>query len=345
MQRYISGFLPALIILATLGGSALAADVTLRVHHFLSPKSATHRLMLEPWARRVEKHSGGRIKVEIYPSMTLGGKPPELINQVRDGVVDIVWTLAGYTAGRFPRTEVFELPLVHRGNPVATNLAIRDLYESELKTEYEGLHPLLIHVHQGQAFHLLKHPVNRLEDLRGLKLRTPNRTGGWMIEALGAAPVGMPVPKVPLALSRGVIDGALLPFEVTLPLKVHEIVKYHMEFEKGERLGTAVFLFVMNKAKYESLPLELQQVIDRESGPGFAREMGKVWLKEEIRGREAALGHGNKISVIGGAELVKFRIAVSPVLKRWIKDVAGRGIDGKDLIRKARKAIAAHTRR
>ncbi len=343
MRRCLSTFLPALFFLALLVPRAFAADVTLKVHHFLSPKSATHRLMLEPWARRVEARSGGRIKVEIYPSMTLGGKPPELINQVRDGVVDIVWTLAGYTAGRFPRTEVFELPLVHRGDPVATNLAIRDLFQSDLRAEYEGLHPLLVHVHQGQAFHMVDRPINRLEDLGGLKLRTPNRTGGWMIEALGAAPVGMPVPKVPLALSKGVIDGALLPFEVTLPLKVHEIVKYHMEFAKGERLGTAVFLFVMNKARYDRLPLELQQVIDAESGPGFAREMGELWIKEEIRGRKAAIGHGNMISVIGGEELVKFRKAVSPVLERWITDVGARGIDGKALIEKARKAIAAHS--
>lgn len=320
--------------------SAQDEVITLRVHHFLGPKSATHAQMIVPWARRIEKRMGGQVRFEIYPSMTLGGKPPQLINQAQEGIVDIVWTLAGYTAGRFPRTEVFELPTVHEGNPVATNLAIRELYESQLAREYKGLHPLLIHVHQGQAFHMREKEVKRIEDLKGLKLRTPNRTGGWMIEALGAAPVGMPVPKVPLALSRGVVDGALLPFEVTLPLRVHELVKDHMEFPGGVRFGTAVFLFVMNKARYDALPTELRAAIDAESGEQFAREMGKLWLDEEDKGRKAALERGNSISVLTESETARFREAMKPVLSRWLKEM---GNPGLSLIKQARAAIHRHS--
>lgn len=333
----LAGLLP---LLFSAPSSAEDGIITLRIHHFLGPKSATHARMIVPWARRIEKRMGGRVRFEIYPSMTLGGKPPQLINQARDGIVDIVWTLAGYTAGRFPRTEVFELPTVHEGDPVATNLAIRDMYEAELAQEYEGLHPLLIHVHQGQAFHMRTRLIKRLEDLKGLKLRTPNRSGGWMIEALGAAPVGMPVPKVPLALSRGVVDGALLPFEVTLPLRVHEMVKSHMEFPGGVRFGTAVFLFVMNKSSYESLPNELRVMIDAESGENFAREMGKLWLAEEDKGRRAALERGNPVSVLSAAETARFREAMKPVLARWLKEI---GTPGLGLIKQARAAIARHS--
>lgn len=332
----------AAMLFMQLAPQAKAEDgvITLRVHHFLGPKSATHARMIVPWARRIEKRMNGRVRFEIYPSMTLGGKPPQLINQAREGIVDIVWTLAGYTAGRFPRTEVFELPTVHEGDPVATNLAIRELYEAQLAREYAGLHPLLIHVHQGQAFHMRDKQINRLEDLKGLKLRTPNRTGGWMIEALGAAPVGMPVPKVPLALSRGVVDGALLPFEVTLPLRVHEIAKSHMEFPNGVRFGTAVFLFVMNKARYDGLPAELRAVIDAESGEDFARDMGKLWLAEEDRGRKAAVDHGNPVIIMSDDETAKFREAMAPVLSRWLKEM---GNPGLGLLKQARAAIARHT--
>ncbi|PLX45385.1 MAG: C4-dicarboxylate ABC transporter substrate-binding protein [Hyphomicrobiales bacterium] len=314
--------------------------ITLRVHHFLGPKSATHARMIVPWARRIEQRMGGKVRFEIYPSMTLGGKPPQLINQARDGIVDIVWTLAGYTAGRFVRTEVFELPTVHEGDPVATNLAIAELYDSQLAREYKGLHKLLIHVHQGQAFHMRTPPINKLEDLKGLKLRTPNRTGGWMIEALGAAPVGMPVPAVPLALSRGVVDGALLPFEVTLPLRIHEMVKSHMEFPGGVRFGTAVFLFMMNKARYEGLPADLRAAIDAESGEDFAREMGKLWLAEEDRGRKAAIEYGNPVTVLSPEETARFREAMTPVLTRWLKET---GTQGLSLIKQARAAIARHS--
>mgnify|MGYP002477702262 FL=1 len=183
-------------------------------------------------------------------------------------------------------------------------------------------------------------PINKLEDLKGLKLRTPNRTGGWMIEALGAAPVGMPVPAVPLALSRGVVDGALLPFEVTLPLRIHEMVKSHMEFPGGVRFGTAVFLFMMNKARYEGLPADLRAAIDAESGEDFAREMGKLWLAEEDRGRKAAIEYGNPVSVLSPEETARFREAMTPVLTRWLKET---GTQGLSLIKQARAAIARHS--
>ncbi|MGA8051976.1 MAG: C4-dicarboxylate ABC transporter, partial [Burkholderiales bacterium] len=122
---------------AALSSAAGAQQITLKLHHFLGPKSPAQVKMLEPWAQNVEKASGGKVKIEIYPSMSLGGKPPQLINQARDGVVDIVWTVNGYTAGLFPRSEVFELPFVHTNNPVATNLAMRAMFDQYLKPEYK----------------------------------------------------------------------------------------------------------------------------------------------------------------------------------------------------------------
>ena len=86
--------------------------------------------MLEPWVAQVEKNSGGRVKIDIFPSMTLGGAPPQLINQVRDGVVDLVWTVNGYTAALFPRSEVFELPFIHTNNPGATSRAMYDMFRT-----------------------------------------------------------------------------------------------------------------------------------------------------------------------------------------------------------------------
>src|SRR5688572_26025731 len=125
--KAVSAFAAAAVFGAV--AAQAAPEFTFRFHHFLGPKAPAHTQMIEPWCKRIEEASKGRIKIDINPAMALGGKPPELIRQVRDGVVDIVWTVNGYTAGLFPRTEVFELPFIHTNDPAATNLAIGDLFE------------------------------------------------------------------------------------------------------------------------------------------------------------------------------------------------------------------------
>lgn len=207
--------LPALLAAllgAGLAGAAAAQDHTFKLHHFLSAASPTQTDTIEPWARRVEELSGGRVAIEIFPSMSLGGRPPELVQQVRDGIVDLIWVVNGYTPGLFPRSEVFELPNVFVNDPGATNLAMREMFESDLAGEYRGVEVMFLHVHAGNGLQMAETGVRAPEDLAGLRLRTPSRTGAWVIEALGANPVSMPVPDLPTALSRGVVDGALIPW-------------------------------------------------------------------------------------------------------------------------------------
>ena len=323
-------------------GLAAAQEITLKLHHFLGPTAPAQRAFLEPWAKRVEAQSNGRIKVEIYPSMTLGGSPPQLISQLRDGVVDLIWTVTSYTPGQFPRTEVFELPFVHTNDAVATNLAIQDLYAKWLSPEYQDVHPILIHVHAGNALHTIDTPVREPEDLKGLKIRTPSRTGSFMLEALGATPVGMPVPQLPQALAKHVVDGTTIPYEISLPLKIHELVKYHMEFEDGTRLGTAVFLFGMNKARYDSLPDDLKKVIDDNSGANIARQAGQLWMDLEGPGRKAAKEAGNQFINWPDADKPKWEKAIQPAIDRWVKEVTAAGVDGQGLLTAAKTAVAAH---
>ena len=258
-------------------------------------------------------------------------------------MVDIVWTLPGYTPGQFPRVEVFELPFIHTNDAVATNLAIQDLYDAYLVEDFQDVHPLLVHVHAGQAFHTVDKPVRTLEDVQGLKLRIPTRTGAWVIESLGANPVGMPVPEVPQALSKQVIDGALIPFEVVLPLKVHELTKYSTEGPDGTRIGTSTFLYAMNRDRYESLPDDLKKVIDDNSGANLAEEAGRVWMEVEEPGRNAAVEHGNEMIVLSEEEIGRFREATASVVERWIEEVSGQGIDGEAMVAAAREAVERHS--
>ncbi len=342
-RRVLSGIVIGTAF-ASLSPSAGAQQINLKLHHLLGPKSPAHMHMLAPWAERVEKSSGGKVKIEIFPSMSLGGKPPQLINQARDGVVDIIWTVNGYTAGLFPRSEVFELPFVHTNSAVATNLAMLAMYEQHLKVEYSGVHPLFLHVHAGQAIHMVDKEVRKPEDLAGLKMRIPTRTGAWIIEALGASPVGMPVPDLPQALSKKVVDGAFIPWEIIPPLKLQDMTKFQIEGPNRVRFGTTTFQVSMNEARWKSLPADVKKAFTDNSGEAWVREVGQIWTKSEDVGIDMAVKAGNKHIQLSDAELEAFKRKLEPVVDRWIEEVKAKGIDGRALVTAARANIAKYSR-
>jgi TRAP-type C4-dicarboxylate transport system substrate-binding protein len=321
-------------------GMTNAAEYTFKLHHLLSGKAPAHTKMLEPWAKQVEKNSNGKVKIDLYPAMTLGGRPPELIQQARDGVVDIVWTVNGYTPGLFPRTEVMELPTVFKNDPVAANLALYDMFESDLRQEYTGVEVMFLHVHAGQAIHMRTDAVHSPADLAGKKLRIPTRTGAWVIEALGASPVAMPVPELPPALQKGVVDGALIPWEIIPPLKIQDQTKYQIEGVNMERLGTTTFQVSMNAERWNGLPADIKKAFKDASGRDWWGEVGKIWRATDDFGIGLAVKSGNTHITLNEAETEAFRKAVAPVVDRWIKEVSGKGIDGEALVAKARKLIA-----
>lgn len=333
----------AAVATAIFAAPTTAQEIELKLHHFLGPKAPAHSQMLEPWAQRIEEASGGRVDIEIYPSMSLGGTPPELIRQVRDGVVDMVWTLNGYSPGLFPRTEVFELPNVHRNNPAATNLAMADLFDSYLAEEHVGVKVLFQHVHAGQAIHMVDTEVHSPSDLAGKSLRIPTRTGAWVVEALGANPVSMPVPDFPQALSRGVVDGGLVPYEIIPALQLQDLTDYQIELEGGGRLGTSVFQVSMNLDRWNSLPEDIQQIFLDNTGEAWLREVGDIWAGTDVHGLEIATEAGNTLITLTGEESAAFEAAVEPVVTRWVEEANGLGIDGQGLVDAARASITAHS--
>jgi TRAP-type C4-dicarboxylate transport system substrate-binding protein len=322
--------------------SAAAQEVTLTIHHFLGPTAPAQTAFLEPWAEQIEQASGGRIAFEIFPSMALGGRPPELYGQARDGVADIVWTLLGYTPGAFPRTEVFELPTVHRGSAEATSQAIQDVMDM-VAEDFADTHPLLIYSHAGQVLNMVAKPVRSLADVQGTKLRIPSRSGAMLIEAWGAEPVGMPVPELPQALSRAAVDGALIPFEISLPLKVHDLVDYVTVGQEGRRFGTSVFIFTMNKERYDSLPDDLKAIIDAHSGSDIAAATGRLWDEVEQPGYDATVAAGNEIIELTPEAQAAFDAAAATVEARWIEEATAQGIDGAALVAAAKEAVARHS--
>ena len=338
----IASIFAAVAILAAV--SVQAADFTLKLHHFLGPKAPAHTQMLEPWTKKVEELSKGRVEIDIYPAMSLGGKPPQLVRQVRDGVVDLIWTVNGYTTGLFPRTEVFELPFIHTNDPVATNLAMREMYDEYLAEEYRGMKVMFLHVHQGQAVHMVDKLVRKPSDFAGTKIRIPTRTGAWVLEALGAAPVSMPVPNLPQALSKKVVDGALIPWEIIPPLKLQDMTKYQIEGDKMTRFGTTTFQVSMNQGTWDKLPKDLQDVFQQASNEAWVREVGEVWHRTDLGGIGFATKAGNEHITLSPAEMAEFKKVLEPVVDRWIEEVNGSGIDGKGLVSKARKLVAKYSK-
>ncbi|MEQ6249133.1 TRAP transporter substrate-binding protein [Sulfitobacter sp. HNIBRBA3233] len=320
---------------------AAAQDVTLRMHQFLPDQANVPNLILYPWADRVEEASDGRIKIERYGAMALGGKPPELMDQAIDGVADIVWTVVGYTPGRYPSTEVFELPFMMT-DARAMSSAYWQMFEKHMKdTEFKDLKILGTWVHGPGLIHANRE-VKTPGDMEGLKIRGGSRLANALLEKVGSSPVGMPVPAIPEALSKGVIDGTTIPWEVTGSLKVPELVSNHTEFE-GNALYTLTFVLAMNKDRYESLDPELQKVLDDNSGLEFSILAGGGMQDADAPSRQAAVDAGNAIYTVSGDEVEAWRAAAQPVYDEWLADMESKGIDGQALIDEARSLMDAYT--
>ena len=323
------------------GTGATAQEFTLKLHQFLPAQAHVPKNVLDVWADNVERDSGGRIKIERYPSMQLGGSPPELIEQVTDGAVDIIWTAIGYTPGRFPRTEVFELPFILPNAEVGSRAFWSMVNSTMLDHEFKDVHVLGAWVHDAGLFHSDK-PINSLEDLNGMKIRGASRTVNMLLEELGASPVGMPVPAVPESLSKGVINAATLPWGVVSSLKVPELVHNHTEFT-GNALYTATFLFAMNKDTYNSLPADLQKVIDDNSDIEFSGFAGSIQEANVAPSKAAAATLGNQLVVLDAEQTAIWRETAQPVYDNWAMDMDAKGYDGKALIAEAEALIAKYT--
>ena len=328
---------------ALAGTSALAQQtVTLRFHQFLPPQAVIPSKAIVPWAQKVEADSGGRIKVQLFHAMQLGGAPPQLFDQAKDGVVDITWTVLGYTPGRFNKAEVFELPFMS-GSAEQSSRAYWEYVQAHAADEFKDVKLIAVHTHGPGLFHT-KAPVTGLEALRGMKIRGGSRIINNMLTKLGATPVGMPVPAVTEALSKGVIDGTTIPWEVTPALKVSELVKNHTTFAGATGLYTQTFAVSMNKGAYDRLPADLKAVIDKNAGIETAALFGRAMDEGDKMGRDIAVKAGNNIVALDVAETQRWRRTAASVETDWVAEMKGKGIDGAKLASEARALIAKHSK-
>ncbi|SFB06250.1 TRAP-type C4-dicarboxylate transport system, substrate-binding protein [Poseidonocella pacifica] len=320
---------------------ATAQEVTLRFQHFVSPNSANPKYFIEPWAQKVEEESEGRIKVEIYPFMQLGGSAPNQYDLVRDGVIDGGWVIPGYQPGRFPEAEAMELPFMTSKSGEEASTAAWDFTQAHLMDDFADVHLIAAHMHGPGIVHKKGPPVEEVSDFDGLKLRGPSRPATLLLKKLGATPVGMAVPAFPEALARGVVDGGVITWEMAPSLKLDELTDSHTDVAGDRALYNLYFVWVMNKKVYEGLPDDLRAVIDANSGRETSAWAGKAHDLGDRDGHAVMEADGNAITELSPEVTEEIKALGAEVTQDWIAEMTERGLDAQTLYDDAKAAVEA----
>jgi TRAP-type transport system periplasmic protein len=322
-----------------------AQERVLRFHHFMPEKSPEHLDIYQPWAEAISQASNGRLKIEVAGGMRLGGTAGELISQVETHKVDIVFTLAGYTPGRFPRLEVFELPWIASSRARTTSQAVYEFYERYAREDATDIHMLAVWCQPSGVILSRNESMIRPANAASHTVRVPSIVIGDVFGSLGAQIKLIPVPQVVKQFQDGAIDSALFPYEIIPTLKLASLAPHVTEFAGHRGLYTAVFLIAMNKDAYESLPEEERKVIDAHSGAALSAEFGRKFDEIEQVGRDAFAAAGGDVTFVKGDDYEAWVRASEPAIQDWKAKVGRAGIDGDKLFTAAKELVAKYTDR
>lgn len=334
MTRFLLCVLATVAIVSATAVSAQAQEKVLKVQTFFSPTTQSTVFWVD-WAEKINKKSNGRLKIEVFPSMQLGGKPGDLYNQARDGVVDGMFTLIDTNPGRFPKAGVYQLPSI-ADNAEIGSAAIMDMYLNSdwLKDEFDDLVVISLYTTPGNALNT-KEPVTKLSDFKGKRIRAATKPVTQVLEKLGAAAVGMPMPDAVQGMQQGVIDGIATSWAVSKAFKICDISDHHTDLP-GLSLG--VIVFGLNKDSWRSLPKDLQDLLHEEATVALAREAGRSG--DEVQ--EAGLKHcaeSGEIHRVDAAEYESWKKIWAPVTGEYVAELNGKGVKGDSLLADARALV------
>ncbi|MBV1867736.1 MAG: TRAP transporter substrate-binding protein [Marinosulfonomonas sp.] len=304
--------LPAMLLGAA--GPAISADVIeLKLSHYVPAGHGMHRDFMEPWARELEKRTNGQVKVTIHPGGTQLGVITKQYDQVRSGIVDIAMGLHGIPRGRFPRTSITDLPFLAETADGASKV-LWALYPKYLAEEHPGVKMLALFGHNAGLIHTKGRQVKTMDDLKGLRIRTPSAAASEMLTFLGATPQGLPPTQVYESIQKGVLDGTLFPWDPVNSFKLFEVLDYHLD----AGVYSVSFYFAMNQKKYDSLPEDVRAVIDEMSGDALVAKFGPWWDAWDVPGHEKAVERGNTIVKLSPEERQRWREALAPMADEWL---------------------------
>lgn len=320
---------------ALAAGPARAQTTVLKLSHFIPPQHAFHKWVVG-WTERIEKESGGRLKFEIYPNGQLVGPPNRQFDAARNGIVDISFCIHGVTPGRYPMTELANMPFTWPSSGISLpEMAKRmtELAPKYLAAEHTGLHILFMSMANPIVIYS-KVPIRKIDDFKGLKIRYASITNKFLLESLGAAPMLIPPSDAQDAIAKGIVDGAGFPHEAGLAYDLASVVKYALD----PPLASGTFAFVMNPAKYNSLPADLRAIIDKESGVTGAISFGEAWQAQEKFARNLeTTKKGLEIITLPDSEVAKMKALAKPIIEKALDEQEKAG-------RPAREFIAAYTK-
>lgn len=315
---------------ATALATAAHAETTLKVSHYLPAVHGIHTDFIVPWTEDVTACTNGEVQFEISPAGTQLGNVARQQEQVVAGVVDIAHGLSGIPRGRFPRTSLIDMPFL-TDDAGAASYALWELFPDYLAEEYKGLKVLALHAHNGGLIHTNAKKVETMDDLAGLRIRTPSPAVSDMLSFLGADPQGLPPGDVYESLQRGVIDGTVFPWDPVKSFGLNEVLKYHLD------LGayTVSFFFVMNQRSFDALSPEAQACIDKYSGGDLVAKFGDWWDDWDAPARQDAIDAGHEITVLSDEERAKWKEALQPMMQAYLQTVKDEGVDNTDEIYQA----------
>jgi len=289
------------------------------------PAPHKNAVLATDWAKEIEKRTNGKVQITVFPGGTLT-PADKCYDGVVKGISDIGFSVLAYTRGKFPLTEVSDLPLGMKTGLVATKV-INDYYKKFRPKEFNEVQVMYLHGHGPGILHS-KNPINKLEDVKGMKIRCTGMAAK-IAGAIGATPVAMPMGETYDALSRGVVDASMAPQEALQGWKWGEVVKSTTE-DWGASYSSGMFV-VMNKDKWNSLPADIQKTIEQVNEE-YIEKQGKTWDEIDKAGRDFTVARGNKIISLSPDEDLKWQKAVKPLLDEYKKNMKNKGLPGDEVL-------------
>ncbi len=328
--------LAAVLITAATVSSAAAQEFTFRFGSLTPAAGYIHSTFLQPFADAVERDSGGRIEIDLQPVGTYGS-PRQAFELVESGVIDMAWTIQGYTSGRFQQSEVLELPFLF-DKAETGSIALWKMYEEGLfERDYGSVQPLALYTHRPYGVFTNGEAVQTVEDFEGLKIRAPSAVSAAALQSIGAIPVGLQVTEMAEGLRLGTIDSTAFPWEAIKLFGLDGLVTSLTD----TRLFAPRFIVVMNKARFEALPEDLQEIIRKHSGLALSQAIGAGLDVEEIRVMQTYNDDPNNAVVVMSEEArATIKSRMQPVIETWVQESGGNGVDGAKLLERARQIIA-----
>ena len=304
-----------------------AQATELKVSTFVPPTHGFVVDVLEPWVKELEKRTGGKLTGRVFAGNSPFGKTENQADQVRQGVVDVGWGLNGIPRGRFLRTSIMEMPFVAESADSASR-TLWAMLPKMLADDYKGFRVLALHCHNPGLFHTRDKPLKSIEDVKGLRMRAPNYPTQKLLESLGAAPVGMPPTQVYENLEKGVIDGAVFPWDAIKGFRLEGQLRHHLD----ARVYTACFHVVMNEQKYAALPPEARKAVDETTGAAMVNRFGELWAKWDQAGIDAIKPRGNPIVTVTAEQRERWRTRLRPVTDALLDELEKAGITAPSAI-------------